>query len=358
MRLAVPHMLIHVYTVFYASISFSPTLATSPIRPLKPFFKDVEPTVKNPLGTGCYGSVVEVRCKSTGGVYAAKKFRGDFVKERNFEKKFNTEFGLLHQLEHEHIVCYIGFTILQDSDFPALLMEQLDTNLHAHLEYKVDIPLAEKMYILLGVGKGLEYLHKKDVLHRDLTARNILLNKSDGSIPPIPKIADFGNSHVTNINPMLELESVCFPGTPLYQPPEACTGCYDHKLDIFSFGHLSLFVCTQNFPRCLLPSKYVAYCTDGTKKLLGRSEVEKRKEYFDMLRNDQYCPIIALMQKCLNDIPDERPSASEVVCELNQIRAVLGLDDVDSPNDREGCHAPVENDYHLQRSDSSMPDIN
>ena len=80
------------YTVFYASTSFSPTLATSPIRPLKPFFKDVEPTAKELLGTGCYGSVVEVRCKSTGGVYAAKKFQGDFVKERNFEKKFNMEF--------------------------------------------------------------------------------------------------------------------------------------------------------------------------------------------------------------------------------------------------------------------------
>lgn len=53
------------------------------------------------------------------------------------------------------------------------------------------------------------------------------------------------------------------------------------------------------------------------------------------------------MQKCLNDIPDERPSASEVVCELNQICAVLGLlDDVDSPIDGEGCHAPAENDYH------------
>ena len=78
------------------------------------------------------------------------------------------------------------------------------------------------MYILLGVGKGLEYLHKKDVLHCDLTARNILLDKSDGNNPLILKIADFGNSHVTNINPMLELERVGFPGTPLYQPPEAC----------------------------------------------------------------------------------------------------------------------------------------
>ena len=68
--------------------SFPPTLATCPIKPLKPFFKDVEQIVKEPLGTGCYGSVVEVRCKSTSTIYAAKKFRGDLLKDGNFDKKF------------------------------------------------------------------------------------------------------------------------------------------------------------------------------------------------------------------------------------------------------------------------------
>ena len=132
--------------------------------PSKP--RIVEPTDRRPLGNGCYGSVVAVRCIMTGDIFAAKILRDDFEKDENFETKFYREFGLLHQLEHDHIVRYVGYTTFVDRKFPALLMELLDTNLHAHLESKRNMPLAEKAYILLGVGKGLEYLHRKGVLHQ------------------------------------------------------------------------------------------------------------------------------------------------------------------------------------------------
>lgn len=170
------------------------------------------------------------------------------MKEKNFEKKFDREFTLLHQLEHKHIVHYIGYTILQDSEFPALLMEKLDTDLHSYLESGRTIPLGEKAQILLGVGKGLEYLHGQRVLHRDLTARNVLLKVSKAGSCPFAKIADFGNSRIMTTDPTIQLESSSgLPGTLVYLPPEAHTGNYNDKLDIFSFGHIALFVCTQFF---------------------------------------------------------------------------------------------------------------
>ena len=312
----------------------------------------MKPTGKKPLGSGYYGSVIEVKYNDD--IYAAKKFRGD-LEVRNFEEKLNTEFGILLQLEHDHIVCYIGFTILQDSEFPVLLMEKLAKSLHAYLQSESEceqiIPLARKVHILLGVGKGVRYLHEKGVFHRDLTARNVLLDQSN---PPIPKIADFGNSHVTNINPIYERDSsVGFPGTLLYMPPEACShaGRSSPKLDIFSFGHLSLFVCTQTFPCNLLPEKYVHTHESGRKERCVPSEVERREEYFRMIYDEQYHPLRALMRKCLDDIPDERPSAGEVVCELETIRVSPNLsDDVDSPDDG---NAPAKNEYQLQGSDNS-----
>ena len=221
-------------------------IATAPIIPLKPFIKDVEPAGEDPLGIGCYGSVVKVICKSTGAIFAAKKFRSDFLKEKNFEKKFDTEFTLLHQLEHKHIVRYVGYSILQDSKFPALLMERLDTDLHTYLNSERTIPLGEKAQILLGVGKGLEYLHGKGVLHRDLTAHNVLLRVSNAGSCPIAKIADFGNSRIMTTDPTIQLESSSgLPGTLVYLPPEAHTCNYNAKIDIFSFGHIALFVCLR-----------------------------------------------------------------------------------------------------------------
>ena len=51
---------------------------------------------------------------------------------------------------------YIGFTILQDSEFPVLLLEKLAKSLHASLQSESGcehiIPLAQKVHILLGVG--------------------------------------------------------------------------------------------------------------------------------------------------------------------------------------------------------------
>lgn len=319
-------------------------IATDPaLIPLKPFIKVVELAGEDPLGSGCYGSVVKVRRKSTGEIYAAKKFRGDFVKEKNFGKKFDREFTLLHQLEHKHIVNYIGYTVLQDSEFPALLMEKLYTDLHAYLNSERTIPLGEKAQILLGVGKGLEYLHGKGVLHRDLTARNVLLRVSNAGSCPIAKIADFGNSRIMITDPTIQLESSSgLPGTLVYLPPEAHTGNYNAKIDIFSFGHIALFVCTQFFTYTLLSTKHTITLVDGTKERLTRSEFERRKEYIDKLYDRQYLP---LMEKCLDDDAEERPSASEVVSELERIHATILTDNViDSPvetNDSNGSAASL-----------------
>ena len=300
-------------------------------------------TAKKPLGSGCYGNVVEVLYK--GNICAAKKFRDDL------EIKYNTELEILLQLKHKHIVCYLGYTILEGSEYPALLMEKLATSLHAYLVNKSDdIPLAEKVHILLGVGKGLEYLHERCVVHRDLTALNVLLDESN---PPIPKIADFGNSAITNISPLYERNSAGFPGTRLYMPPEACNddGRRSPKLDIFSFGHLSLFVCTQTFPNNLLPEKYFHTDEGGRKERCVPSEVERREKYFRMIDKKQYRQLRLLMRKCLDDSPDERPSAGGVVCELEKIRVSQNLsDDIDCPD---YGNASAMNEYQFQGSDNS-----
>ena len=295
---------------------------------------DLEETDEHELGSGSYGSVVKVKCKRTGKVFAAKRFRDDFVKKKNFERKFNTEFSLLHQLKHDHIVCYLGFTNLKDSKFPALLMEKLHIDLHTYLESGRTLTCSEKVHILLGVGKGLEYLHREHVVHLDLTAKNVLLKLSDTGSYPVAKIADFGNSRIMTTDPRLELESSgnC-SGTLMYLPPEARGGrCNNAKIDIFCFGNILLFVCTQTCPFPLLPSTQPVNCVDGTTDLLARSEVDRRVEYFQQLCCQQYLDLANLARKCLDNMACKRPSASKVVCELERICTILKTMD----------HSPVE----------------
>ena len=61
-------------------------------------------------------------------------------------------------------------------------MELLDTSLHDYLESEAKasrtIPMAVKLSILLDISKGLVFLHSMDIVHRDLTATNVLLSGS------------------------------------------------------------------------------------------------------------------------------------------------------------------------------------
>ena len=157
----------------------------------------------------------------------------------------------MSDLRHPNITQFLGVVLLPGYHVPVLLMEKLEGNLDNLLETVPNIPLALKRSILEDVSRGLLYLHKHvpQIIHRDLTAKNVLLTTSF-----LAKITDFGNSRIVNLQPgQLARTLSQLPGTLVYMPPEAIevSSHYGPSLDIFSFGHLALFVGLQV---CLLYS--------------------------------------------------------------------------------------------------------
>ena len=105
------------------------------------------------------------------------------------------------------------------------------------------LPLSVSVYMLMGGCRGLLFLHCESVVHRDLTARNVLLTSSLRA-----KITDFGNSRIVRLeHGQLARTLTRFPGTLVYMAPEAVSERrqYGPSLDVFSFGVLTLFVLTQ-----------------------------------------------------------------------------------------------------------------
>lgn len=301
----------------YTTSSFSPVGTDKP--PIRIDIKDVK-YLGEKIGEGAFGSVEMVEV--SGKIYAGKQYR----KDCNFsEEMFIREFQIMQSLQHDHIVQYYGYHIHREHHSPVLIMECLETNLHDFLlsDSHKNLPLARKVDLLCGVAQGLNYLHSKYIIHRDLTASNVLLNST-----AVPKISDFGNSCVTRIDSALYSQSLTkFPGTLNYMAPEAQSSTrYGTEIDIFSFGHLSLFVGTQTSPTDLLPfNDPDSDESDDDNVVRGRNEVQRRQKYFTLLcRNlEEKHSLVVLIKKCLHNRPKKRPKANELVVQLDTMSKKL-----------------------------------
>ena len=213
---------------------------------------------KRVLGTGTYGSVIELT--SSGEVVAGKVFKMmSSTQLHTIAHRICGEVITMLQLSHPNIVQCKGVSLLPDqSPLPVLLMERLMTSLHAYLlnPDNSNLPVKRKVSFLLDTAKGLEYLHSRipAIIHRDLTATNVLLTSQLTA-----KITDFGNSRIVDLDPSATPATyTAAPGTTEYMPPEAIevSRKCNPSLDVFSFGHLCLFTITQTRIN-LLPSTYV-----------------------------------------------------------------------------------------------------
>ena len=231
---------------------------------------------------------------------------------------FLRECTLLSRLRHPHIVQFLGVCYLPGSRLPLLVMERLFTSLDELLENKdIVIPFDAKLSFLRDVAKGLIFLHGQTpaVIHRDLTARNVLLNTG-----MVAKIADLGVARIVNIQPgKLAATMTRNPGNIVYMPPEAAedTARYSAVLDMFSYGNLAVFTLTQTFPDL----KAATYFDTNSQKIIARSEVERRDDLFQQLYEEleEEHKLVTLSKQCLSNNPAERPTADQALQRLARV---------------------------------------
>ncbi len=164
-----------------------------------------------------------------GRVVALKVLSADLGADDELHQRFRREAEAIGRLSHPNIVAVYD---LGESDGQLYMaMELLDgDDLRRLIEHREDIPLADRVRVLLDIAAGLGFAHSRGVVHRDIKPANILVT-SDGRV----KLLDFGLARVAFRETITKRGIVL--GTPDYMSPEQAMGQdIDHRTDIFSAG--------------------------------------------------------------------------------------------------------------------------
>lgn len=238
-------------------------------------------------------------------------------KRADILSKFEKECHLLSNLRHPYIVQFLGVYIEKASGTPVIVMEYLPTSLSNLVKTKPTIPRYLQISILYNVALGLAYLHghSPPIIHRDLTANNVLLTSN-----MVAKIADLGVARILDLTPKRVMQLTQAPGTAAYMPPEALAQnpSYNAKMDVFSFGVLSLHLVSQVWP---IPTEPVRVLPNG--KLHPISEIERRKAQFDLMGMD-HC-LFQLTTQCLQNDSHQRPDITKIVFTLETLQSKFPL---------------------------------
>ncbi|XP_055377910.1 serine/threonine-protein kinase STK11 isoform X2 [Condylostylus longicornis] len=230
------------------------------------------------LGEGSYGKVKEVLDSETLNRRAVKILTKRKLRRiPNGEQNVQREIQLLKNLRHTNVIELIDVLYNEEKQKMYLIMEYCVGGLQEMLDYapQKKLPLFQAHKYFVQLIEGLEYLHGRGVIHKDIKPGNLLL-----TLDHTLKISDFGVAEQLDT---FAIDDTCTTGqgSPAFQPPEIANGLESfsgYKVDIWSSGVTLYNITTGLYP----------FEGDNIYRLLeniGKSQWEVPGWYIDLDKN-------------------------------------------------------------------------
>lgn len=277
------------------------------------------------IGSGTYGKVYKAVHVYTDDKVALKKIRMEGERD-GFPVTAVREIKLLQSLNHHNIVKLLEVMVERNDCF--MVFEYLSHDLTGLLNHpSFTLTSAHKKHLAKQLFEGLDYLHKRSVLHRDIKAANILVSR-DGEL----KLADFGLARFYNKNAKRKQDYTNRVITIWYRSPELLLGetQYGPSVDVWSAACVLVEIFTRHaiFPGDggeinQLDKIYNVLGTPSRAEWPGVSELA----WYELLRPAQRLPstfaekykdrlspaAYELLSAMFLYDPNARPSASDVL---------------------------------------------
>jgi eukaryotic-like serine/threonine-protein kinase len=192
------------------------------------------------IGEGGMGVVYKARDPHIGRMVAIKKITAGFGQDSDLLKRFMSEAQAVGKLQHPSIV--VIYDLGDDDGIPFLVMEYLTgQSLDKVLAARTELPLIQKLGIIMQVCDALHCAHQRNIVHRDIKPANVILSE-DGRA----KLVDFGIAHAADSG-LTRTGQIL--GTISYMSPEQLNGQpVDGRTDVFSTGVMLYQLLTYALP--------------------------------------------------------------------------------------------------------------
>lgn len=225
------------------------------------------------FGTGRYGDTYKMHYK---GIWCTGKILHETLvnHSQSTEDLVAEVKKRCNNLHHSNLVTFIGVTEVDKR--PAIMTELVEVNLFTYIEQNSKLSPDTQFSLCKDMSRGLEELHKQLLLHKNLHSRNVLIQENRA------KLSDYYYSllQVEGYTPdVMDIAAFIAPEVIKDQ------SMFSTSSDVFSLGVLFLMVIT------------------------GKAVVQEHKDLVAISQNHILLPLI---QQCLREKIDDRPSAAQI----------------------------------------------
>lgn len=290
------------------------------------------------IGKGSYGEVALVKHKKDKKQYVLKKINLKKASSRE-RRSAEQEAKLLSKLKHPNIVSYKDS--FEKDGYLYIAMQYCEGgDLYNKLKEQRGALLEERQLVewFVQIAMALQYMHERNILHRDLKTQNIFLTKSK-----IIKIGDLGIARVLDNSADMATTLI---GTPYYMSPELFSNKpYNHKSDVWALGCCVYEMMTLKHAFNAKDMNSLVY-----KILRGKMPPMPK----------QYSPdLVSLLRNMLHQDPNKRPTVNRILRDpyIKKNIAVFLEETKQSRRPSTGSRSHLNRPSSAQSVSSSVPSV-
>ena len=253
-------------------------------------------------------------------------------------REFKNELAILQKTRHVNVILYMG--CVREPDLYIVTQWCEGSSLYKHIHvFDTEFQPIQLCEIARQTAQGMDYLHSKNIIHRDLKSNNIFLH-NDFTV----KIGDFGMATVktTTTAPGSSGDSGDVPKNPtgsiLWMAPEILRmnsrdpkDPYTFYSDVYAFGVVLYELGSGLLPWTGMSRDQIMYCVGRCRRVLaeelGPIKEEMPKAYLTLTREcvakevevrPLFPKIVSRISRMINRIPKIERCRSEPFLQMHR----------------------------------------